>query len=100
MKLAIKNQSSVVQATAVHTSGQLQSQTGSALHAADWYTAKFKPKIQNFYKGPVVYTSKELKAFAADQNMQKCVFFVGFPFRSALTRNTESGDSTTTGSMI
>ncbi|KAJ7233069.1 glycosyltransferase family 2 protein [Mycena rebaudengoi] len=71
MKLAIKNQSSVVQATAVHTSGQLQSQTGSALHAADWYTAKFKPKIQNFYKGPVVYTSKELKAFAADQNMQK-----------------------------
>ncbi|KAJ6617006.1 chitin synthase [Mycena sp. CBHHK59/15] len=57
--------------TAVHTSGQLQSQTSSALHNSNWYTTTFQPKMKNYRKGPLVYTSGTLKSFAADTDIAK-----------------------------
>jgi chitin synthase len=56
---------------AMHVSGTQQSDPNSKLHANDWYTARFLPKMKQFRKGPVVYKSKDLKGQAADQNLQK-----------------------------
>ncbi|KAJ7708969.1 glycosyltransferase family 2 protein [Mycena rosella] len=57
--------------TAVHKSGQLALDATSALHNSNWYTSTFQPKMKNYYKGPLVYTSGELQAFAADTNIAK-----------------------------
>ncbi|KAJ7065405.1 glycosyltransferase family 2 protein [Mycena amicta] len=57
--------------TALHISGQLQAVSSSKLHNSNWYTATFLPKMKNYRKGPLVYTSKELKAQAADTNIAK-----------------------------
>ncbi|KAF7289054.1 Glycosyltransferase family 2 protein [Mycena chlorophos] len=57
--------------TALHVSGQLQSITASALHNNDWYTATFLPKMKNYKKGPLVFTSKNLRDQAADQDIAK-----------------------------
>ncbi|KAJ7483304.1 glycosyltransferase family 2 protein [Mycena latifolia] len=57
--------------TAVHTSGQLATVQSSKLHNNDWYTSTFQPKMKNYYKGPLVYSSDTLKSFAADTNIAK-----------------------------
>jgi chitin synthase len=57
--------------TAVHTSGSLAVSPSSELAQNDWYTAVFQPKIRQYYKGPVVWSNKELKIQAADDNIAK-----------------------------
>ncbi|KAF7345448.1 Glycosyltransferase family 2 protein [Mycena venus] len=57
--------------TAVHKSGQAAVDSNSKLHNNQWYTQTFLPKMKNYYKGPLVYTSGTLKAFAADTNIAK-----------------------------
>lgn len=49
--------------TAVHTSGpQWQTDTKSALHSIDWYRDKFTPKIQEYYKGDLVWSQSNVTA--------------------------------------
>ncbi|KAJ7623767.1 chitin synthase [Roridomyces roridus] len=67
--LSIKNFTNT-EPTAMHLSGDSGSQS-AALKKNDWYTSTFQPKIQEFHKGPVVYTSKTLSAFAADTDVAK-----------------------------
>lgn len=74
MMLTFKNFSDV-EPTAVHVSGQLATVSNSALHQSNWYTNTFQAKMKNFYKGPLVYTSGTLKAYAADTGIAKCVKF-------------------------
>ncbi|KAM0752541.1 glycosyltransferase family 2 protein [Meredithblackwellia eburnea MCA 4105] len=50
--------------TAIHTSGSQQASTGSELYNNDWYTSIFLPKMQNYYKGPLVVAPKKLKSEA------------------------------------
>lgn len=48
--------------TAIHYSGDYKtSDTGSALYNTSWYNDKFLPGISEYYKGPLVAKSKELK---------------------------------------
>ncbi|KAJ6568375.1 glycosyltransferase family 2 protein [Mycena vulgaris] len=68
--LSIKNFSNT-EPTASHKSGQLAADSTSALHSNNWYTATFQPKMKNYYKGPLVYTSDTLKAYAADTGIAK-----------------------------
>ncbi|GAA5979187.1 hypothetical protein JCM10908_002832 [Rhodotorula pacifica] len=46
--------------TAVHTSGNLQPATGSALHQNDWYFDTFLPKMRNYHKGPLVWSKGKI----------------------------------------
>ena len=46
---------------AIHTSGSLQSYSGSALHEANWYFDTFLPKMKNYHKGPIVYERSKIK---------------------------------------
>ncbi|ORY88598.1 chitin synthase-domain-containing protein [Leucosporidium creatinivorum] len=50
--------------TAVHTSGSAQTYTGSELHNDDWYTATFLPKMDNYKKGPLVWSNGKIKTEA------------------------------------
>ena len=49
---------------------------GTALDNAGWYTATFQPKMKNYHKGPLVWTTKEVAAQAADQTIQRYVLHV------------------------
>lgn len=62
-----------ISSVAIHTSGSLQSAQGTKLDNSDWYTQNFLPKINQFHKGPLVYTKKDLLSQAQDQNIQKYV---------------------------
>lgn len=57
--------------TAIHTSGALAVSPGSKLAQNNWYTSVFQPKIRQYYKGPVVWSNKDLKTQAADENIAK-----------------------------
>ncbi|KAJ7860378.1 glycosyltransferase family 2 protein [Mycena olivaceomarginata] len=57
--------------TANHASGQLSIYSSSQLHNNDWYTQTFLPKMKPYYKGPLVYESKTLRAYAADTGIAK-----------------------------
>ncbi|KAI0782569.1 glycosyltransferase family 2 protein [Abortiporus biennis] len=46
--------------TALHTSGTLQSAQNTKLDQADWYTQVFLKKINQFYKGPMVWDKKQI----------------------------------------
>jgi chitin synthase len=52
--------------TAFHYSGEQQSVQTSALRQDDWYTARFLPKMKQYYKGPMVYTKGQLQKGADD----------------------------------
>lgn len=54
---------------ALHTSGpQFQTDPNTALHSIDWYSNKFLPKIQEYYKGDLVVTRSDMvKAANNDQ---------------------------------
>lgn len=56
--------------TAVHTSGSQQSNTGSALHSETWYFDTFLPKMRNYHKGPLVWSTGKVKSEAADAGRQ------------------------------
>ncbi|GAA5901944.1 uncharacterized protein JCM6883_000446 [Sporobolomyces salmoneus] len=47
--------------SAIHTSGSLQSYSGSALHDSNWYFDSFLPKMRNYHKGPIVYERSKIK---------------------------------------
>ncbi|KAJ6485567.1 glycosyltransferase family 2 protein [Mycena sanguinolenta] len=70
LQLTIKNITDP-EPTASHASGQFAQSTTSALHNNDWYTSTFLPKIKQYYKGPLVYTSSSLRAQAADTGIAK-----------------------------
>ncbi|KAG7097579.1 hypothetical protein E1B28_004916 [Marasmius oreades] len=58
--------------TAKHDSGVNARDPTSKLHNNDWYTSRYRPKIKQFYKGPLVYDMKKhIQAYAQDQTMQK-----------------------------
>ncbi|KAL0581503.1 hypothetical protein V5O48_000561 [Marasmius crinis-equi] len=58
--------------TADHSSGSRARDPNSKLHNTDWYTARFRPTIKEFYKGPLVYDKKKhIEAYARDESMQK-----------------------------
>ncbi|KAI5825421.1 chitin synthase [Schizophyllum commune Tattone D] len=59
IKLLNKNFTATVP-TAVHTSGSQQSAEDTRLRDDNWYTQRFVPKMKEFYKGPVVYSSKTI----------------------------------------
>ncbi|KAF7317673.1 Glycosyltransferase family 2 protein [Mycena kentingensis (nom. inval.)] len=61
----------MTQPNAMHTSGQLSNVGSAKLSQDDWYTTLFKPTIQKYHKGPVVYTSGTLKAWAQDESIAK-----------------------------
>jgi chitin synthase len=52
----------------MHNSGGTQAAQNTALDQDDWYTAVFQPKIKHFYKGPLVWEAKDVKAQASDQD--------------------------------
>ena len=60
-----------VNTQAIHTSGPLQGATGSKLNNINWYVDDFLKKINQFYKGPLVWESKEIMAQALDQDIQR-----------------------------
>ncbi|OCB87192.1 chitin synthase [Sanghuangporus baumii] len=70
LELQYKN-FSAVSSTAVHTSGSLASDSSSALADENWYTERFLPKINKYYKGPVVYDKASIKSAAEDENQEK-----------------------------
>lgn len=70
LELTYKNFTLDIQ-NAVHKSGSLAASPTSKLAQTDWYTAVFQPKIVQYYKGPVVWSNKELKKQAADDNIAK-----------------------------
>lgn len=57
--------------TAVHTSGVLQREAGTALKQDDWYTSQFQPKMKNFHKGPLVWDKGVISAQASDVDIAK-----------------------------
>jgi chitin synthase len=60
----------VVYPTAVHTSGpEFQSDPQTALYSWDWYSNKFLPKIQEYYKGDLVVTRGDI--YFQGQNYQR-----------------------------
>ena len=70
LQLTYKNFTPVVP-LAMHVSGSLQSMQNTALDHANWYTATFQPKMQNYHKGPLVWETNNIAAQAADQNIQR-----------------------------
>ncbi|KAG0695993.1 glycosyltransferase family 2 protein [Suillus ampliporus] len=70
LELVYKNFTPVVP-LAMHKSGASESSQGTALDNEGWYTATFQPKMKNYHKGPLVWTTKEVAAQAADQNIQR-----------------------------
>lgn len=50
-----------VVSSALHTSGSQQTEKSSKLADADWYTARFLPTMNQYYKGSLVYTKKTLQ---------------------------------------
>ncbi|KAF9647836.1 P-loop containing nucleoside triphosphate hydrolase protein [Thelephora ganbajun] len=70
LELTYKNFTLDIQ-NAVHKSGSLAASPTSKLARNDWYTAVFQQKIVQYYKGPVVWSNKELSKQAADQNIAK-----------------------------
>lgn len=69
--LQIKNSTTQNVPNANHASGNQARDTGSKLHDQDWYTARFKPTIKQFYKGPLVWDPKEIKSQAEDDDIKK-----------------------------
>ncbi|KAG6809077.1 hypothetical protein H0H92_001693 [Tricholoma furcatifolium] len=67
--LTAKNDT-VTQQTAIHISGSAQTQS-AAMKSEDWYTTNFLPTMDNYRKGPLVYTTGYISALAADTNIAK-----------------------------
>jgi chitin synthase len=55
---------------AIHTSGSLQSYSGSALRDANWYFDAFLPKMKGYHKGPIVYERSKVKKDADSAGRQ------------------------------
>ena len=60
----------VMYPSALHTSGPVfQSDTTTKLHSASWYSQRFMPKIQEYYKGDLVFTKGDV--YSEGQNDQR-----------------------------
>jgi chitin synthase len=57
--------------TAIHTSGFLQTAQGTKLRDREWYNRQFQPKMRQFYKGPLVWDKKEIRAQADDRDLAR-----------------------------
>ncbi|QRW02326.1 chitin synthase [Ceratobasidium sp. AG-Ba] len=66
MALGVANSSNIAVPTAMHTSGALQSVTTSKLAAQDWYTARFLPTMEGYYKGTLVFDWGRIQGAAND----------------------------------
>lgn len=77
LSLQYKNFTPVDQ-IAVHTSGPAQSAQNTKLDNIDWYPDTFVPKIDSFYKGPLVITPDDVQSQASDQNIQRLVIMLFF----------------------
>ncbi|EGO00358.1 glycosyltransferase family 2 protein [Serpula lacrymans var. lacrymans S7.3] len=71
MEIAIKNTSDIYVTQAVHNSGKNALVATSALANEDWYTATYLPKINQYYKGALVWEPSEISAQASDQTIQR-----------------------------
>ncbi|KAI5116392.1 hypothetical protein M0805_005329 [Coniferiporia weirii] len=71
LALQIKNFTNEISPTAIHTSGSQATSTTSKLANTDWYTATFLPKINQFYKGTLVWEKPLLLSEAQDTNIAK-----------------------------
>ncbi|KAI9829329.1 MAG: hypothetical protein M1819_006392 [Sarea resinae] len=61
----------VLYPNAVHSSGPiLQASSKTALHSWTWYTQKFMPRIQEYYKGELVVKKSKVKNEGANANHQ------------------------------
>jgi len=65
---------------AMHKSGSDASGGSNALRSDDWYMTQFLPKMKEYKKGPLVWDWKEIKAQAADQDIQRCVLCLYLSF--------------------
>ncbi|KAF5358650.1 hypothetical protein D9758_007745 [Tetrapyrgos nigripes] len=70
MKLTFKNFTDFEQ-TAHHDSGVSAQSSDSKLAKDDWYLTNFKPTIDQYYKGPLVWEWNDIKSEAADENLEK-----------------------------
>ncbi|GAA5924955.1 uncharacterized protein JCM15063_005776 [Sporobolomyces koalae] len=59
--------------SAIHTSGSLQSYSGSALHDSNWYFDTFLPTMKKYHKGPIVYERSKIKKDADSAGRQWAV---------------------------
>lgn len=55
-------------AYAVHTSGPLQTITGTQLDDVNWYEKTLLPDLVQYYKGNLVYSKKEVQQEADDSD--------------------------------
>jgi chitin synthase len=70
LSLTVKNVTTS-EVTAIHLSGHLQTNTGTKLHQDDWYTAVFQQTMKQYHKGPLVWSTKELRAQASDTSIAR-----------------------------
>ncbi|KAH7888944.1 glycosyltransferase family 2 protein [Phlebopus sp. FC_14] len=71
MKITVKNTTEIVYPQAMHSSGANAPTTPTALDNENWYTATFLPKINTYYKGPLVWEPSEIYSQANDTNIQR-----------------------------
>ncbi|KIK94572.1 glycosyltransferase family 2 protein [Paxillus rubicundulus Ve08.2h10] len=71
MKIDIKNTTELVFSTASHSSGANAPTTPTALDSENWYTDTFMPKINLYYKGPLVWESSDIYSQANDTTIQR-----------------------------
>ncbi|TDL30141.1 chitin synthase [Rickenella mellea] len=60
-----------VTSVAIHLSGQQQPAQGTKLDNPEWYRNTFVPKMNQFLKGPLVVSRKDVAAQAKDPDLQK-----------------------------
>ncbi|KAG6892595.1 hypothetical protein C0992_013283, partial [Termitomyces sp. T32_za158] len=70
MFLTLKN-NTITQTLAVHKSGSQSITQSPALQQRDWYTTHFLKTMNEFKKGPLVYDTKVIQAWAADPDISK-----------------------------
>ncbi|QRW16570.1 chitin synthase [Rhizoctonia solani] len=68
MTLGVSNQSTITVPTAIHTSGSAQSVTSSQLASETWYTNRFLPKMDEYYKGTLVWDWKTIESNALNDD--------------------------------
>ena len=56
----------VANPAAIHTSGRFQPNPNSELYSIDWYTHSFLPRIQEYYKGDLVWKKSNVTAQGQD----------------------------------
>ncbi|KAG1739324.1 glycosyltransferase family 2 protein [Suillus lakei] len=60
MKITPENNTLLLFPTAMHSSGSNAPTTPTALDNQDWYTATFRPKIDQYYLGPLVWEPSDI----------------------------------------